>query len=262
MALGDTRGNGQQQRQFDPEYYSRVRFNHYEEKLSLSINYSTGMMKLIINKSNDQTGRPEAIATLWLTPKKAKLLVGELDAFNEEFTKGKLSPNKAFGITTGVSDVSTVGAFHVNADGGRAFTVAKVDASGTIQERYEYNFAKDSDFSVRWDNFDAMKMTKEYNNDIDIMMLRDALENFSYNGAGGASYVGLDLGRYETRSRENKLNAIAAKLGIETNRSNNYNRERSGNNFFNGMNPPQGSSDHKSFNDIESMIAGEDEELA
>ena len=261
MALGDARGNNGQQRQFDNQYYSRVRFNHYDEKLSLSINYSTGMMQLIINKANDQTGRPEPMATLWLTPKKAKLLIAELDAFNEEFARGKLSPNKAFGITTGVSDVSTVGAFHANADGGRAFTIAKVDASGTIQERYEYNFAKDSDFSVRWDNFDAMKMTKQYNNDIDIVMLRDALETFSYNGAGGAAYTTLDLGRYDMRSRENKLNAIAAKLGIETNRGGGYNRDRSSNNFFSGMNQPQGSSDHKSFNDIENMIAGEDEEI-
>lgn len=271
MALGDARGNNNNgaRRRYDSTFYSRLHFTNYPELTRLNITYSTGLMKFTIAIAPIEGENYEDKITLNLTGNKAKLLLNAIAKFEEDFND--ISINNSFGVTTGIGEISTVGAVHKTNSNGKAITIAKVDKNGTIVERYEFNFPQNYDYSINWEDFNNMKLTKEYDDNLEFEMFKDTLKEFAttYNGAAG--YNALDLGRYEISANRTKIETIMNKLGIQPQGNNsNYQRRSSTGNYFSGaMNPPEDAgytntksnsySTHKSLDDI-GWIGDEEDE--
>lgn len=261
MALNDYRGsNSSGRRKFDPTYYARYHCFNFGELSRLNITYSSGMMKLTIAKAATQNDNYEDQLSVFLTGVKANLLLNEMNQFEEQFDN--LTVNQAFGVTTGMSEVSTAAAFHKNSNGGKAFIIAKVDQTGRIINRCEFNFPVNYDFSMEWDDFDSMKLSKKYDNDLQYHILKQTISDFADTIGGGSAYNTIDLYRYDTSRVQNNMDTILDKLGVRRPNSYNYNRPNSSNNYFNNNNSSSSNngtqSSSKSLDDIDDMLSGDD----
>lgn len=262
MALGDARSNnntGNGRRRFDSTYYSRLHFTNYPESTRLNITYSAGLMKLTIAIAPIEGEQYEDKITLNLTGNKAKLFLNAITNFEKNFDKASIS--NSYGVTTGMGEISTVGAVHKTSTDGIAITIAKVDKNGTITERYDFNFPQNYDYSLSWDDFNNMKLTKDYDDKLGFEMFKDALTQFTVTYNGAAGYNTIDLGRYDQGSNRTKIEAIMEKMGLQVQGNNsNYQRRSSGGNYFNAMNPPEdnGYSNTKSNNSYSTHVSLDD----
>lgn len=250
MALGSERNNGDNNRRgYDPQYYSPVRIRNYDDHSAITISYSSGLMKVSIAKEGENHRFDEDMITISLTPKKAAVLADQMSKVEAGNVK------EAYGTVVGMSEVQTAAALQIK-DDIKYFRIAKVDASGRIQSQKTFAFPKNADAGMIWSDFDSMKYTKVYNDEIDYNMFKNALIDFSRSMTGGFGYAGLYMDRYNRGSIDTRLNAALKALGvnIENNR-----RSFSGGGYFNNGDSSNATSNHKSYSDIESMISDDDE---
>ena len=252
--LGDTQNsNNNQNKSTSAQYYSNLRIRNYESKTGIGIVFSGGLMNISIQKENEQH-KYEDIIKASLPPKKAMILLREMDAME----KAKQSDSKTYGVTLGLSDVQTAIAFQI-VNGKKYLRIAKVNPDGSIADQKSFEFADGVDVGLQWSDFDSMKFTKDTVDGIDYEMLKTAIEEFARGQSGAYAYGGLYLDRYQQASLGNKINSIMDKLGIER-MSNNSNYQRSNNGYFTASGGNVGSSEHKSFSQISSMLDGDDED--
>ena len=250
--LGDA-NNNQQQKKYETQYYSNLRIRNYEAHIAIGIVFSAGLMKISIQKENDQH-RFEDMISASLPPKKAMLLLHEMDIMDSQ----DKPDSKAYGVTLGLSDVQTAIAFQV-VNGNKHLRIAKVNSDGSIQDQRSFEFVSGTDSGMQWTDFDNMKCTKDVVDGVDYKMLKTSIEDFARGQSGAFAYGGLYMDRYQQSSLSTKINAIMDKLGIER-QQNNSNFQRSGNGFFNNNSTSGGSSEHKSYSQISSMLDGDDDE--
>ena len=251
--LGDNTNNNQQKK-YETSYYSNLKIRNYDAHVAIGVRYSGGLMVISIQKENDQH-RYEDIISAPLPPKKAAILLHEMDAMEASGN----TDSKAYGVTLGLSDVQTAIAFQI-VNGTKHLRIAKVESSGRIQEQRAYEFTNGVDSGLQWSDFDSMKFSKDVVDDVDYRMLKEAIADFARGQSGALAYGGLYMDRYQQGSLGNKINAIMDKLGIER-QQNNSNYQRSGNGFFNNTNNTESSnSDHKSYSQISSMLDGDEDE--
>jgi len=245
---------------FEPNYYAKTYFTNYEKEKALNITFGAGLMKVTIrNSPKDSNGDRSDIISASLTGLKAQLLVNAMEHMEKDIADG-IAEGRSYGTSVGMGDVVKAIAF-TYMDGKKSLVIAKVDTTGNVSEKTEYEFATDVNYYMTWDNFDLMKYGKQFDNNIEYNMFKNTLIDFSRNISGAAAYGGLYLNRYE-RSRDNsKISAIMDKLGI-TIRQNNNNYQRSENSYFNSHNGSSGNknSEHINYSDIESMLGAEDDE--
>jgi hypothetical protein len=241
---------------FEPSYYAKTYFNNYETNMSINITYSSGLMKLSIGNRSSENGRSEEIINASLTGLKAQLLVNAMDQMEKDIIDGT-AEGKSYGTSVGMGDVVKAVAFTVE-NGEKKFIIAKVSKDGHVSEKTTYTFAKDSNYFMDWTDFDAMKFSKHFDNDIEITLLKNALADFSRGLSGAAAYGGLYLNRYEQGRDRNKISSIMDKLGISV-RQGGQSYNRSNSNYFSNTEGNR-SSEHKSFADIDSMLGSEDDD--
>lgn len=264
MALNDYRGNsyGGTQRKTSSTYYSRFHCLNIEEHTRLNISYFSGMMKLTIAQSTDNSNQYEDKISVCLTGNKATLFLDAIAKFESEFNTAQIK--QAYGVTTGMSDVATVLAIHKNDKDGKAITIAKVDQNGTITDRYEFNFPTGYDSYLNFSDFNSMKTEKEFDDDLQYNMLKKTLVDFTNTIGGGSGYNTIDIARYDINRQQNNIETIMDKLGVpRRTTNNNYSRSSSGN-YFNRNSDSQYSNsgrqaESKSLDEIEDYIGDEDE---
>ena len=231
-------------------YYSGLRIRNYTDNNAISINFSNGLMKVSISKP-DENNRFQDVISASLSPKKAAIMVDQIEKLGD-------SEDGVLGTVLGMGEVQTAIGIQ-RRDGINYLRIAKVDKTGNITDQGSFTFQTNADPSYRWSDFDHMKFTKSYNNDIDFDMFKNALIDFARNISGAAGYGTLYLNRYQDSSMSNKISAICGKLGINTNT--NTNRSYNGGGFFtnndNGGNNP--TSQHRSYDEIASMIDDDDD---
>ena len=262
MALGSgyNGGNGNQSNNntnYEPRYYSRLRLRNYDTHMGIDISYSGGLMKIDIVKGSGES-RMEAAASVYLTGIKAMMLYNQMMAFNQRYIEDdkKLTQNMAFGVQTGMSEITTICAVHKNPDGQRALTIAKINASGSFTERTTFDFPKENLFGIEWSNFDQMKFDKKFESNIEFDMLAEAIHQFASTFSGAAGYNILDLNRYESNRQNSTIRRIAEKVGVEINNNRN-NYSRGSNNYFNS-NSDRATSTHRTAEEIDSLIDSDD----
>lgn len=247
MALGSDRSamnNGS--RKSDYNYYSGLKIRNYNDHTGITISFSGGLMKIGIAKEGDNHRYEDELAAS-LTPKKVAILL-------DQMAKVEAGEKGAFGTVVGMSEIQTAIALQ-DVNDGRHLRIAKVAQDGKIQDQRTFTFPKESDAGMKWSDFDGMKYTKEFNDNIDYQLFKNALEDFVRGISGAYAYGGLYMNRYNEFSTSNKLNAALEKLGVQVN-TGGYRATNNG--FFSGNN--NAGSAHKTYTDIESMISDDDDE--
>ena len=229
MAIGDNGTN----KLYEPTYYSRVKIRNDETNTNLSINYRSGLMIIDINNVDQSNGfKVESAATIYLSPAKAHLLVSEMNAFLKYREEKKIDENKAFGVNTGMGEKVSFVAFSTNSKKDIIMTIGKFDGQGVVTESKSYTFAKDYNYSLEWSNLSANELNKVYDNNLDILTLKQAIEDFGRGMSGAFGYSTLDLNRYEYNKEIRKFDQIFDKLGIERRSYGNGNYNGGGTNNF------------------------------
>ena len=232
-------------------YYSGIRFRNYDDHNELNFTFGIGLLRIGISKEGDDHRYTEEINAS-VPPKKALVLLDQIKILEE---KGE----GIYGTTLGLGDVQTAIAIQFK-DDNRYVRIAKVNKDGRIQDQRTFCFYKNSDAGYNWSDFDNMKFTKNYNNDIDFETFKTILADFARGMSGAFGYGTLYLNRYQDNSMTNKINAALEKLGVPINRGGNRGSNYSNSNgYFNSGNNSGGVSQNKSYSDIESMIGDEDE---
>lgn len=254
MAQFDNNNNGNRNNNANSiSYYSGLRIRNYNDNNAINITFRSGLMVVGIAKRNDNNIYEDEISAS-LTPKKAAILVDQMTHF-------EAGEEGVFGTVLGMSDVQTAIGLQVK-DDNKYLRIAKVDKVGKIVDQRTFAFPKSSDPSYSWSDFDNMKFTRSYNDNIDYQMFKNALIDFARNMSGAAAYGGLYMNRYQDGGAYNKLNAIAVKLGVSSG-NNNGNRNYSNNGFFNNSNNSNNNrsanSQHRSYDEITSMIDDDDD---
>jgi hypothetical protein len=187
-----------------------------------------------------------------LTPKKAAIIVDQLSKF-------EAGEEGVFGTVLGMGEVQTAIGFQM-IDGTKYLRIAKVDKTGRIENQRTFTFPSGVDASIHWSDFENMKFTRSYNDDLDYIMFKNALIDFARNMSGAAGYGTLYLNRYQEGFISSRISAICGKLGINTTGNNSGNRNYSNNGYFNNTNNnSNASSQHRSYEEISSMIDDDDE---
>ena len=245
MAIGDGNNYGNQENKYDPTYYSRFRFARNNE-LGMSISYRSGLMILEINKLDDGF-KSSPVESIYLSPTKAAMLSGQLDKFLKYRDGDDIDPGKAFGVPAGMGEKITYIGFSTDSDKNIFCTIGKFNGNGEITESARYEFSKDYNYALEWDDINANSLEKVFYNNLEIDALKQALTDFARSATGALGYGTLDLNRYESQREARKMDQVFDKLGIER-RS--YSGNKGNNNFLSNA-----SSKSMSMDDVEDLLS-------
>jgi hypothetical protein len=249
MGIGDST-NSNFNKIYDPTYYSRLTLKNSDSK-RLSISYRSGLMILEIGKSigSGDSFKVETEETIYLSPMKAHILTNQINSFIEYKKAGNIDPKKAFGVNAGMGEKVTYIAFSADTDGSNVITIGKFDGKGVIVESASFRMSIDFNYALNWDDLAANNLTKVFDNDAEIIMLRNAIADFSRSMSGAYGYSAFDINRYEQNKANKRIDQIFDALGIERQ---NYggNKSFSQNNFLNNT-----SSKSTSYEEIEDLLA-------
>ena len=243
-----TENNGKSSRGvFEPTYYSRLRIKN--ESRTLSISYRSGLMILSIEEVDKNNGfKSEELINIHLSPIKSHMLVDQINALLAYRNGDELDPSKGFGVNAGMNEKISFIAFSTNPNKEIIITIGKFNGEGVIVEAEEFKLNKDYNYSLEWDNLESNSLSKVYDNDADIIMLRNAIADFSRTSNGAAGYNVADVARYDNGRVERRFDEIFDKLGIER-RTNGGNRSFSNNNFLSNA-----SSRQTSLDEVENLL--------
>lgn len=255
MAIGGTyngnnEGGSGKKQMYENTYYSRLKIKNDDAKIALSYSYRSGL--LIVDISEIKQGfQYETLESIYISPTKAYLLVKEIKKFKTYLSEGKITPNKAFGITTGMGEkVSYIG-FHADKDNTIFITIGKIDGSGNITNAATIPLNKEYHYAVEWKNIEAMDLEKVYYDMTELEQFEAMVADFARAMSGAFAYSVADLTRYDITAIKNKMDPIYDKLGIEK-RSYSGNRNYGGDNNF--LTNAKSSSNSTSFDDIEASF--------
>lgn len=268
MGLQNQRTNGTGVKRYDSTFYSRTYVSNYKTNMRVNITYSSGMIKLTIATSqpaeNGNMRTWEDQISVSITGTKANLLLNALNDFEKAIKDETISMTNAWGIATGMGEIQTILMFHLNKlNTGKSLSICSIDASGSILKKFTFDFPDDQDFYIEWSNFDTMNNDKKFDSELQYKLIKGAIEEFARTCNGAAGYNTWDVGRYEVNSIKNTVNAMAENMGIQTRQQNNNYNRNSGGGYFNnngGNARPQGTSQHKSLDQIQEEYIDDDEE--
>lgn len=249
MAIGDNNSGNQENgnKPYDPTYYARFRFSRNND-LSMSISYRSGLMIVEINKL-EEGFKSSALESIYLSPIKAAMLAGQIDAFLKYREEDSIDPGKAFGVPAGMGEKITYIGFSTDENKNIFCTIGKFNGNGEIIESARYQFAMDYNYALEWENIEANELEKIYYNNVEIDVLKQALLDFSRSSTGALGYGTLDLNRYESQRESRRMDQVFDKLGIERRTYGGGNRGGS-NNFLSNA-----SSKSMSMDDVEDLLA-------
>ena len=222
MAIGDyssnsysnNNGGNNQNKVYDPTFYSRLKIKNDAQKLVLSVRFSGGLMTFEISQISDSF-KTEPVESISISPTKAQLLSIELKKFLEYYKSGDITIGKAFGICGGMKEkVSYIG-FHADNDKNILVTIGKFGNDGTIIKSATIALNKDYHYALEWTNIEKNSIEKAYDNTIEFIQIQNTVDDFAKYMNGALGYSMLDLNRYESNKNNNNFKAIFEKLGIE-----------------------------------------------
>lgn len=266
MALGDGKGNSNNggKKLFENQYYSRIGFKQYNENDTrnndkrLGISYKSGMMILEISRAKEGGFEYESLISVYITATKAKIFGKEIDEFKKDIENGNINSDKGYGINTGMGETQTVTFLHKTDNEEYVLTISKVDSSGNITNTEDFVFNKDFHYGIEFNDYSKMDFNRHIFDDLEFEQLEEAIKSFATVSNGAIAYTVADLTRYDYRAILNKMNPIYDALGID--RGNNGNSRNSGGGFFNnGKNENRGTSNHKSYEDMEEDLPFEED---
>lgn len=229
-------GNNQQNNGKNvPTYYSRFRVYNPDEKLTISVNFWNGMMKISLdqfiqngyNQYGSSSSRDEVVA-VYVSPIKARLFAKCIDDMLAD------SKDCSYGIDTGTGDIR--GLIVIGRKSGVPFIgLGKVNSDGGYENYQEYKFAKDMYYRLNIKDVQKLKFDKIIEDTVELEQLRNAAIEFANAMNGAYAYSVHDIGRYEHNRSNNLLQSIADAVGVTRN-----SKSSKGNSFFEGSNKSTG----------------------
>lgn len=252
MAMGSNyngnKNSSNQNNNFDPTFYSRLRFYNPVDSLSMTFNFWKGTFKIIISESKmDVTERPKELATIYLSPIKARIFADCVRRIIDDEDS-----IEAYGIDTGSSD--TRGLIVISRDMGKPFIlIGKVTSDGKFESSQKFYFSWDNMYSLKFSDIDTLSYTKEYTNDTELRMFERALRDYSNYASGACGASVFDTCRYEIGRQTNVLRKIAEKVGVDLggNQSQSSSNNRSNNSFFSDSNSSK--TEYKRYESIDDL---------
>lgn len=248
MSLGSTYNNNKNtNRAPDPTVYSNYRMNNAESSIDQTcLTFKYWKTNLCISISpRKQTGNDEVQfdmdngITIYLSHTKARILKAEIENFLTDPIKyngvGVPSGSAAITISNGVE-------YGKNTP---VLTIRKVDESGNVVASFAYEFKSDYHYSIR--NYDGRNFVAEYNDykHIEIEQLVTVLDQYIQHSTKAAAFFVHEQGNYGAYRMENKIDAIAASLGVEIPKAGGR-KPYSNNSYFNNNNSTNNSSGYSS----------------
>lgn len=218
MALGDNNyQNGSNKQATDPSYYSRLRIKNLNDKLALGFTFWRGTLRLGISETGDPNeGRNNELVFIHLSPVKARLFANCVDRVMKDPEGFDI-----YGVDTGSGE--TRGLIAIGRDMGKPYLfVAKVDKNGKYEAHQRFNFNYDYNYSLNIADIDKLSYSKEYNNDVELQMLKDLLLDYARSSSGAVGASIHDIGRYETGKINNLIKKMAESMGIEAKNKSSY----------------------------------------
>lgn len=221
MEFNNNYGNnrGQQQKQYSPNVYTPYRMSNIDSSIdstSLSFTFWNNLLTVAISpkKETGNSGEVafdhENAAKIYINHTKARIFAEEIKRFLEDpatYTGSGISSG------SGLITISNGAEFGVDCP---LLVIRKLDDGGNVVGTYVYQFKTDYHFSVR--NFtaaDNFKTIKEDYQFIEIWQLVTLLEEYYKAMTNAVAYSVIDQMKFNQGRTDNKLNAIAEKLGVE-----------------------------------------------
>lgn len=215
---------------YEGTYYSRMRLKHNNDLISIS--YRSGLMILDLGSVGPEGFKFNSAIQIFLSPTKAHLLVDQINAFLKYRAGDDIDPSRGFGVNTGMGEKVSFIAFSTDADKIIYITIGKFDGQGTITESYRFTLNHEYNYSLEWEDVTANKLYRVFDEDVEIIMLRNAIEDFSRTSNGAVGYAVADMARWDTHRMNKRIDQIFDKLGIERQVYNGGSNNRGSNNFL------------------------------
>lgn len=256
--LGELRSNSNagSNKLYENTYYSRLGIKNPNTKLRLGFSFKSGM--LVVEIAEEKEGfKYDILSSCYLTPTKAALMYNQILEFKSQVESGKYKEGTAFGVNTGMGDISTVLLIH-QVDGNNAVTLGKVNSEGNYISKFTFTFNKAYHFGITLSDYTVMSSCKkDIYDDIELEQFVQIIKSFAENMNGAVAYSTIDLARFDYKAMMNKMNPIYDKLGIERK---SYHNSSSENNFFSGNNGGfnRGTSSNTTLDDVMDDLPTED----
>ena len=254
MSLGSTYNNNQNtnRNNINVSVYSNYRMNNAESQIDATCLTSRfwGQNLCLSICPRKNTGNDDISfdidngITIYLSHTKARILKHELELFLQDPVNysgnGVNSGSSAITISNGVE-------YGKNTP---VLTIRKLDENGQVVASFAYEFKTNYYFSIR--NFDGRNFDAAYDDykHIEIEQLITLLDEYAKASTNAIAFTVMEQRKYSAARVDNKLDAIAEKLGVELPRGGNNQRRYNGNSYFNTVanNSNNGSGDNYSSN--------------
>lgn len=236
MALGGK--TEQNKKNYDPTMISRLKFKERLKGVDpsnckeLGFKYWKDRLQLIVQVWGDGA-KPEELASIYLSPTKARVLAAEIRSLMKE--PDEFTNQRSRGVMTGIGE--TRGLIYIknsetssveNPD--RILVISSVNKDGGEEGHCEYHFMPDiSSLQFTGDNYRDFEMNMYKDMELDIFC--DLLESFASASNGAMAFSVLDTMRFTNTTMTNKVNSIMEKLGIERG-GGNYSKSQPGSSYF------------------------------
>jgi len=234
MAMGNYNPNlnsNNQQKKYSPSVRSNYSLSNTEAKIEntgVSITFWNGMIKISIipiEVSDDSFRYIEDKAiSIWLTHTKARLLSNEIS----EFLKDKNSYNN-LGVNSGEGLISISNGKELGLTS-PCIIIRKIKSdNGEVLSSISYEFKSKYHHSIRNFKEDDSSFDSIYDEDLEILQLKDVLDQYYLSMTNAFAYSIMDSSKYNDSKINTKLDSICEKLGIEYKNQSN----KSSNTYFN-----------------------------
>lgn len=243
-------GSQNSNKPFEATYYSRFRLKNGSRMLTVS--YRSGLMILDLGSIGQEGFKFNSAIQIFLSPTKAHMLVEQIDEFLKYRAGDNIDPLRAFGVNTGMGEKVSFIAFSTNEDKVIKLIIGKFDGSGVVVEREEFDLNHEYNYSLEWEDVNQNRFFKVYDEEAEIMMLRNAIEDFSRTSNGAIGYAVADMARWDSHRMNKRIDQIFDKLGIERYSGNNSYGNKGSNNFLD--NAPSSTSRSTSIEEMEESL--------
>lgn len=249
MALGNS---GNNKGDYEPTYYSRIRFFNDENK-NINFRYWKGLLGILISKGEktDVGYNNTDLISAYLSPNKAYLLANVLEEWIANDDK-----SKPIGIVLGLSNNQTcVTVLQDDMDNNVYLYITKIDENGNKLKEESFSFMDDMNYTLEYNDFSKLDANKVIHNNTQVRMLILVLRSFVKALSGANAYATMDYMRFDNTRMHNKIDKVMDKLGIP--REYNINNYSQNNGYFNKQ--ENGNHNNKSqmnaSEDIDDLIA-------
>ena len=251
MSLGSTYNNNQGSKNGpDVTVYSNYRMNNAESMVDQTcITFRYWKQSLVIGiYPRKATGNDEIAfdmdngITIYLSHTKARILKHELELFLSD----PVTYNSV-GVPSGQAAISISNGAEYGKDN-PVVTIRKVSENGEVIASFAYEFKTNFHYAIR--NYDGKNFDSAYDDykNIEIEQFITVLDEYVKASTNAVAFTVMDQRKYSFARMDNKIEAIAASLGVDLAKSSGGSRGRynSSSYFNNNSNSDNGSSNYSS----------------